>query len=466
MLRIAMMIYVVSGLTINGHAQLSFTEIAQEAGMPAGDEAIALFDYNNDGKLDILVASWREGFGALIALNGEDSFVDLTKVIGLDVAVGNGAAIGDLDNDGDVDVYITGATDGPNTLLENLGDGAFRDRTEEADVGIPGENLWRSSASVIDYDNDGDLDIFAGLAVGANTVDRLFRNDGNWKFTDVSRESGLAVERGTPHHVFADFDNDGLQDLYIPKRKGLGGDQLPESLFRNNGDGTFTQTIFSSGLSHSASIEGCAAFDYNNDGLLDLFLTSFDDTHHLLYQNKGAMKFSNVTSSANINVVSAVGVGAHAGDFDNDGWMDLYVANISITENFFFHNNGDGTFTEISAEAGISGKLGTIIVNSGDYNSDGFLDIFETNWGNDKLYQNQGNSNHWLHIDLVGTESNRSAIGARIKVTAGDLTMVREVNSGNGYGGETHITEFGLRGAPVADEVEVKWPAGSHAGFR
>ncbi|MCZ6635183.1 MAG: FG-GAP-like repeat-containing protein [bacterium] len=432
-----------------------------------GDNAVAWIDYNNDGLLDLYVAGVPDGDGGhLFRQTGRGSFVEVTAQVNLEAVPGNGAAVGDYNNDGNVDLYITGGAS-ENTLCRNDGGGGFIDETLNAGVGVSGPGLSRSSASFVDIDNDGDLDLFVGNIEGR---DFLFRNNGDATFTETATQAGISESRRTLHHMFGDIDNDGWMDLYVgnnfgyyPRHRYLdpGFQQVPDALYRNNGNNTFTNIIEQAGISHLGRAAGVLLWDYNGDGWLDIYLATngFIRQPDALYRNNGDKTFTEVGTTAGLRR-ETYSSNVTAGDYDNDGWLDLFVS--TGRSNLLYRNNGDGTFTESASEARLSDEDVTSQANSGDYNNDGFLDLFLSN-GNgtsDALYRNVGNTNHWLAVDLVGKTSNRSAIGARIQVRAGNLSIVREVNGGTGYGGEARLTQFGLGSFPQADEIEIRWPSG------
>ena len=476
-------------LTSAATAQLTFLRRSLGRNITnAGENAVCWFDYNNDGRLDLYVAGYpeREG-GHLIQQTRPGTFTEMTAEANLDGVAGNGAAVGDYDNDGNVDLYITGG-DRENTLLRNLGDGTFENVTVAAGVGVPGVpglDISRSSASFVDYDNDGDLDLFAGNVAGP---DFLFRNNGDGVFTDVTAAAGLSEVRGTLQHTFGDIDNDGLMDLYVcnnttgsevgehdlltPVDLGYGlrpFKDVPDALYRNNGNGTFAKVA---GQWENSSV-GVQFWDYDNDGWLDILVgghwTGVGSFSTLLYRNNSGGTFALVSSGSGLESTNWRFSVATA-DYDNDGWLDLFTtvrplfvpAGFQQVKNALYRNNSNGTFTNIATEAGISIEDQTSIANAGDYNNDGFVDLFLSNVQGvpDILYQCRRNGNHWLQLDLVGITSNRSAIGARISVKAGNLSLLRQVNGGSGYGGETHVAEFGLASFEKADEIEIRWPSG------
>ena len=454
-------------LTTQAHTQIAFRKPTLRGLEAAGENAVCWLDYDNDGWLDLYVAGipGSEAGQLLHQRIGIGRFEFTTSRANLEAITGNGGAVGDYDNDGFVDLYITGENE-ENVLLHNQGDGTFADVTAQAGVGVPGSTISRSSASFVDYDNDGHLDLFAGNVAGS---DVLFRNLGNGTFSDVTTQAGVSEPRGTLHHMFGDIDNDGWMDLYVCNNirgsetgehdvrdrlfptvgaafglsPGTPAFPVPDALYRNNGNGTFTNITQQAGIADSQPNIGVELFDYDNDGWLDIFVARSggagrfsrtspnNDPTNLLYRNNRNGTFLEVSEQAGVSRFywrfSPI-----AGDYDNDGWLDLFVTgqpfrvryDQSVSErgfNLLFQNNGDGTFTETAFDAGISQDDITSIANSADYNNDGFLDLYLSNLpGNtDTLYRNRGNANHWLSVDLVGVQSSRSAIGARIRVSGG-----------------------------------------------
>ncbi|NKB69758.1 MAG: T9SS type A sorting domain-containing protein [Candidatus Latescibacteria bacterium] len=366
---------------------------------------------------------------------------------------------GDYDNDGDVD-WFTAGTRRSSTLYRNEGDGTVTDVSEASGVNPSGTGVPGFATAFADVDNDSWLDLFVG---NQDTAVLLYRNNGDGTFTDIAASAGIARE-STEAAVFGDVDNDGWLDLYA-------GGGRAHALFHNRGDGTFDDITVSSGLDGEPRLSAISAlfFDYDNDGDLDLYVTPGATPDDKLYRNEGDGVFVAVAALSEVGHIRDAGwETAASGDIDNDGWLDLAVTNgidLAVTRgdkepeirSAVFRNQGDGTFTGIAAAAPL-GHGDDIRVSLADFDSDGFLDLFLNNYRNARtnaLYRNRGNGHHWLHIELVGSQSNRSAIGARVTVAAGTLSMTREVGRG-----ETLLVEFGLGGQPRADRVEVRWPSG------
>ena len=413
---------------------------------------------------------------------------------------GVGCAIGDYDNDGDLDLYVTNF--GPNVLYRNNGDGNFTDVSQSAKVASP---LWGMSCAFADVDNDGFLDLYiatyADYAVEKNkrcykgnvwvycgpdafspSRDVFYHNNQDGTFSGLTRESGfLAV---TPNHglalTFGDYDDDGDIDLYVAN------DQEANFLFQNRGDGTFAEVGLLSGVSHSElGMEeagmGAAFGDYDNDGKLDLTVSNFQKETNTLYRNEGEGFFGDVTIQSGVAKVTYtyLGWGIAFLDYDNDGYKDIFVANGHVLDNIaeldrstacpqrnlLLRNLGNGTFADVTERAGpgLSLRKASRAVAFGDYDNDGDIDILVTNWNQtpDLLRNDGGNQNHWIQIRAVGTQSNRSGIGAKIKVVAEGLTQYGEVHSGGSYLAFSDLcVHFGLAKSEVVDRVEIRWPSG------
>lgn len=475
----------------------------------------AFFDYDNDGDLDLYLVNSGdlpdEGHestvtSALYRNNGDGTFTDITSEAGADNKgnYGVGAACGDYDNDGDPDLYVTNF--GANVLYRNNGDGSFTNVTETAGVG---DSMWGSSATFLDYDRDGNLDLYVvnylrysldvphapcevdGIRILCHpknfdgAPDQFYRNNGDGTFTNVTEAAGFKVAEG-PHSgkglgvVAADFNNDGEADIYVAN------DDTPNYLYYNNGDGTFTETGLLAGCAYSfngvaQAGMGVDAGDYNGDGYLDIFVTNLSYETNALYQNNGDGTFSDVIYGAHLGDESFlfVGFGTRFFDYDNDGFLDIFIANGHIIDNIaqvtdiltyaqrnqLFHNNGDGTFREVSLSAGKyfheqSVSRGAIF---GDYDNDGDCDIVTTqvNQPAQLLRNEDGNQKNWLRVKLAGVISNRGGIGARVTLTAGTRFWVQEVRAGSSIMcSNDPRCHFGLGDNAIVDRLEIHWPSG------
>ncbi|HEV7747818.1 MAG TPA: CRTAC1 family protein [Pyrinomonadaceae bacterium] len=504
---------------------LRFTEISQQAGIKfkhvfspekkyiaeSMGGGVALFDYDNDGYLDIyfvnsltvdLAKTHQKTVSALYHNNGNNTFTDVTGTAGVgDVGFGMGVAAGDYNNDGFADLYVTSL--GPNHLFRNNGNGTFTDVTAKARVGDP---RWSTGAAFVDYDKDGKLDLFVSNYVGFDlnrlpefgvgrtcqfkgvpvqcgprglpgAGDSLYHNNGDGTFTDVSRKAGVADPNGYYGLgvICSDFDEDGFVDIFVAN------DSTPNFFYHNNGDGTFKEMAFTSAtaVNESGSEQGCMGVtlgDYDHDGKLDLFITNFDDEYNVLYHNDGRNSFTDISFKVKVAEVSLsyVGWGTKFLDYDNDGWVDLFVANGHVypqrgqyrQRELLHHNNRDGTFSEVAAQAGaalMEERVGRGAA-FGDIDNDGDVDVVVADLdGSPQLLRNDGgNSNASVLIKLVGGKSGRDGIGARVKIVSGDLVQVDEVRSGGSYLSQSDLRlHFGVQKRSKIDLVEVRWPSGA-----
>ncbi|HWP45423.1 MAG TPA: CRTAC1 family protein, partial [Blastocatellia bacterium] len=447
---------------------------------------LALIDYDNDGWLDIyfvnsltmdLLKTRTRPQSELYRNNGDGTFSNVTGKAGIgDTGWGMGVCVGDYNNDGWDDIYVTCL--GPNRLFKNDGDGTFTEVTEAAGVGDP---RWSTGAAFVDYDNDGDLDLFVsnyvdfdvnrlpsqerpclyrGIEVQCGprglkgAGDTLYRNNGDGTFTDVSVKAGVSDPNGYYGLgvICSDFDGDGFVDIFVAN------DATPNFLYKNRGDGTFKDTGFVSGaaVNENGSEQACMGVtvgDYNHDGKLDLFATNFSQEYNVLYRGDGPNLFTDVSHIAKVAEVSMpyVGWGTKFFDYDNDGWLDLFVANGHVypqvdkanldagyrQRKLLHRNNRDGTFSEVAAACGaaLMEKRASRGAAFGDIDNDGDVDIVVNDLdGAPSLLRNDGgHQNNSILIKTVGTRSNRDGIGARVKVVSQDLTQVDEVRSGASY---------------------------------
>ena len=471
---------------------------------------VALFDYDNDGDLDIylvnsltvdLLKSKTKTKSHLYRNDGNGKFTEVGEKAGVsDIGWGMGVAVGDYNNDGFTDIYVTCL--GPNHLLANNGNGTFTDVTAKAGVGDP---RWSTGASFVDYDNDGDLDLFVtnyvdfdlnnlpefgqGKSCQYKSIpvqcgprglkgagDTLYRNNGDGTFTDVSKEAGVSDPNGYYGLgvITSDFDDDGLIDIFVAN------DSTPNFHYRNKGNGKFEEIGFNAGtaVNENGSEQGSMGVtvgDYDHDGKLDLFVTNFADEYNTLYHNDGKNSFTDVSYAAKVAAVSLpyVGWGTKFFDYDNDGWVDLFVANGHVypqlpgyrQPRLLHRNNHDGTFTQVSAEFGavLTENRVSRGVAFGDIDNDGDIDLIVADLdGPPQLLRNDGgNANNSVLIKMIGVKSNRSGIGARVTVVSGDLTQVDEVRSGDSYISQSDLRlHFGLEKRTKVDLIQVRWPSG------
>ncbi len=436
-------------------------------------------DYDNDGDLDLWVANggWLPGLppkvNYLYRNNGSGSFTKIaTGLLVEDIEQSVSGAWGDYDNDGHLDLFVANLGAGAdeslyrNSFYRNQGDGAFMKITNTP---LDKDGGFHSAGSWADYDNDGHLDL---LVADWNSPRLLYHNNGNANFTRITDGPAVTNVTAAQGAVWADYDGDGDLDLFIPNSEGPpGSPTVRNSLYRNEGGGTFTPITTGHPVAEASFYLSGAWGDYDNDGDLDLYVCyGLDNNRNFLFQNNGDGTFGKITSGV---VLSTQGAFSAAwGDYDNDGFLDLFLATGTLG-NRLFHNSGNGTFTQIATGPGADRGSLSFGCDWGDYDNDGFLDLFVANGTlfdpqptqlNNFLYHNNGNTNRWLKVKLVGTVSNRAAIGAKVRVQASlggtNLWQLREISVGCNFSGHNLLPHFGLRDAQQADVVRIEWPSG------
>ncbi|MDB3990427.1 CRTAC1 family protein [Gammaproteobacteria bacterium] len=484
-------------------------------------------DYDNDGDIDIYVVTEYHGEGQgnrLFENQGDRMFVDVAELRGVDNdnALGRGASWGDYDNDGDMDLAISNlpptdrSTHIPTTLYKNLlketGEPNFQNVTREAqlfrkgnenDLDIGGIGNTGAGIAWADYDNDGDLDLYWKCA-DFDVENALFRNNGDGTFTDVTEETGTGVlefvleanSQGAPS--WTDVNHDGYVDLLVTNE----GDK--KILFLNDQEGSFKNITSSfrppSGVVflNPGNANGACIGDIDNDGDMDVFLPTSDQANRLyisLLKDTGQLSYKDITLTSGVSNKSGAR-GCAMGDFDNDGLIDIYVNNGGLADtlindvidipifvqfyiaiepdvNKLFRNNGDLTFSDLAWRSRASGYGVGSGVGTADLDEDGFLDIFFTNrtfyTGGEQITKsdrnyllfNRGNRNNWLTVNLVGEESNTNGYGAKVTLASDDLTQYREATSAHGYNsGNDPRMHFGLGKKSSVDFIEVIWPSG------
>ena len=507
-----------------------FTDIAAQAGLTTSHIAskekhyviesmsggIGLFDCDNDGKLDIVMANgstvdrYRAGGDPMVTLWRQDAdlkFTDITQHAGLTrKGWGMGVAVADFDNDGLLDLYVTGYSG--NVLYRNKGNCTFEDVTDKAGVRGGG---FSTGAAWGDYDRDGNVDLFVSRyvhvdmdhlpAFGSGTfcnfkgvpvqcgpwgmqgeTDLLFHNKGDGTFEEVSKKAGVDDPNGYYGLgvSWGDYDNDGWPDLYVAD------DTTPSHLYHNNHNGTFTDVGMLSGAAVSGDglalgSMGVTWGDYDHDGRLDLFVTNFADQPNVLYHNHEDGSFEDVNLRSRLGPPSSPDVkwGTSFFDMENDGWLDLFLVSghvypqmdavsgsAAYAEPVFLHrNHRDGTFDDVTQESGLAAiplksRRGTAF---GDIANNGNIDIVVLNVGEPPslLWNTARNSNHRVLFKLIGTKSNRAAIGARVTIHSGGMMQFDEVRGGASYLSQNDLRlHFGLGKAEKIDTVEVRWPTG------
>lgn len=423
---------------------VTFTDVAPQLGVDAltRGRGSAWGDYDGDGDSDLLTVGIQDPHH-LYRNNGDGSFTDVTVQAGLlDPRGGWASLFFDYDRDGDRDLFVT--RDGwrgkaANSLYRNNGDGTFTDIAAPAGIAGYGNSF---TASLADYDRDGNIDIYVanGVSEARGEANALYRNNGDGTFINVARQAGVAHHGRSIGTAFGDYDNDGWLDLFVINIDG------PNALYRNNGDGSFTETTRAAGI--DAPHDGFVGFffDYDHDGWLDLFATGWTESMQevlrsamsgqpsqernrlALYHNNGDGTFTDVTAQAGLARTYGA-MAAQYGDIDNDGWLDIYLGNggppmDTYEPNILLRNTGQGTFTDITDSAGV-GNLGKGHgATFSDFDNDGDLDLYAPIGGAmfgdrqpNSLYRNSGTANHWLKLRLQPTQSNPDAIGTRLAVT-------------------------------------------------
>ena len=471
-----------SAVAATAPSSITFSDVTAEAGLPTTDlstHGVQWGDYDQDGRLDLHMSTCHYGpwpRAALYHNNGDGTFTDEIIGSGLDRKFDrHGCAWGDYNADHWPDFFCAQGGQGSTStisfdfLWSNNQEGTFT--RIPYDVSGIDDPLGRGRvASWFDYDSDGYLDLFVGNGKRIDATNRLYHNNGDGSFTDVSLASGLGITISTKSASVADYDHDGYADLVLGTYQGL-------RLFRNRQDGTFENATAATGLPGRGRFEGVTWGDYNNDGYLDLFVAQVGKTA-LLYKNTGSGSFVKVKpgTSGIQEINSNVGLW---GDYNNDTWPDLFIVNRDdpITganaPDTLYLNNGDGTFSNVAAAAGVTGptKGWGDTAAWADFNNDGFLDIMVTNgdqnhpddlYGPPVLYKNNGNGNHWLKIQpRMLSGGNYFGLGTKMWITVGGVTQYRELTDMTSLHQQNEqVVHFGLGAAQTVDEITVRWPDG------
>jgi hypothetical protein len=518
--------------TALNESPVTYVDVAKEAGLTVPNvwggvkskkyivetkgNGLAFFDYDNDGWLDIYLTNgvrFDETYtpenaptSHLYKNNRDGTFTDVTQKAGIGrTGWGTGVCVGDYDNDGWDDLFC--CYWGHNILWHNNGDGTFTDVTKKA--GLYEERVrWGSGCTFLDYDRDGCLDLFVcnfieldlkkvpvpgqtgycqwkgvpvmcgprGLPAGLNI---LYHNNGDGTFTDVSEQAGI-LKPGPRYSITAvsyDFDNDDWPDIYIAV------DSEPSILYHNNHDGTFEDISVMAGVAYNEDGQeqagmGVGVADYDMDGWLDIFKTHFQDDTCVLYHNNGDGTWTDVTFVSGVGINTRyVNWGAGFVDYDNDGWPDIFhvtghvypeITQYNLDAEFLsprivYRNLGNGKFKEVSAQMGpgVAARYSSRGCAFGDYDNDGDIDVLVLNMNDvpSLLRNDGGNRNNWIKIKLIGTKCNRTAIGARVRVVTGNHAQIDEVHSGTSVMSQSDLRlHFGLGQVKLVDLIEVKWP--------
>jgi hypothetical protein len=486
-----------SGITFrHSFGDHELTNIVEGTGAGA-----AVFDFDNDGYLDIyfLNSAWERAVNdnrgrsfrgelsnQLYRNSGDGTFSDVTKAAGVgDMSPSFGCSAADFDADGDIDLYVLNY--GPNVFYVNNGDGTFSDRSSESGLD---DSRWSLSAPWFDFDGDGDLDVYVAnyleyddgkfrayyAAAGypgplsySSQMDALYRNDGKGTFTEATQEAGLIKENGRAMSAtVGDLNNDGLLDIYVAN------DATENFYFENVGNGTFRERGLFLGLAfgeHGQGVSSMGPFagDIDRNGLMDVYIP--DMGYSSLLMNQGEF-FEDHTTRSGVAVACGqyTGWGGLLFDYDNDGYLDLFVSNgnahhMYTEEDVLLRNKGDGVFEDVSKNSGdyfFTKKVGRGSTFA-DYDNDGDLDLIVVNLNDEaKLLRNDGgNSKHWLTLSALLTNPERDAIGARVTVTVGSLQQIQDLIPVRGYLSQVdNRLHFGIGEADKVDLVEIRWPDG------
>jgi len=519
---------------VTGKSGIRFTHFKGSNGISINLEefgpGVCVSDFDGDGWQDIYFVNGRDRYdrgisvgNALYRNNRDGTFTDITEKAGVPgTGYGLGCVWGDYDNDGFPDLFVTQY--GKNALYHNNGDGTFTDVTDQAGVGGMEFGTWfHSGATFFDYDRDGKLDLYVGgyVAFGpgarrycdlagiqsscapsayAGSAAMLYHNNGDGTFTNVTKASGIFQPNGKNLSVgAADYDNDGWPDLFVAN------DGVAAYLYHNEGKGKFQESGSMAGMAYTLAGKVMAAMcislgDYDNDGLLDLYISDFQKSSDHLWHNAGRGFFDEVSSEAGITLPTrdVLSFGGGFIDYDNDGWLDLFIANGHVYPeveqampgtrykqlNTLFHNENGKRFSVATELSGISDLAPRAARGAAfaDLDNDGFVDIIVANNGDPPaiLHNDGGSENHFVNFRLVGSggsgfvstnpdakKSNRDAMGARIRITAGGVSQIREIAGGGSYLSQSDLrANFGLGKSTVVELVEIQWPSGTKQSFR
>jgi hypothetical protein len=506
---------------ITGPAGIRFAHFKGNDGISINLEefgpGVCVADFDGDGWQDVYFVNGRDRYGrgipaanALYRNNHDLTFTDVTAKAGVaGTGYGMGCVFGDYDNDGFPDLFVTQY--GKNALYRNNGDGTFTDVTDKAGVGGMEFQTWfHSGATFFDYDRDGYLDLYVGgyVAFGPDarrycdlggvqsscppsayrgSTALLYHNNRDGTFSNVTKASGILQPNGKNLSVgAADYDNDGWPDLFVAN------DGVATYLYHNEGNGKFRETGAMAGVAYTLAGKAMAAMcislgDYDNDGKLDLYISDFQKSSDHLWHNAGNGFMDEVSNEAGITLPTrdVLSFGGGFFDYDNDGWLDLFIANGHVypeveqvftdtsykQKNTLFHNQGGKRFTVASESSGLLALPPRAARGAAfaDFDNDGFLDVVVANNGDPPalLHSDARSENHFVNFRLVGSKSNRDAMGARIRIVSQGISQIREIAGGGSYLSQSDLrAHFGLGAATVVELVEVLWPSGAKQTFR
>jgi enediyne biosynthesis protein E4 len=504
---------------ITSAAGIHFTHFKGSDGISINLEefgpGVCVSDYDKDGWQDIYFVNGRDRYNrginvknALYRNNGNGTFTDVTDAAGVPgSSYGLGCVWGDYNNDGFPDLFVMQF--GANILYRNNGNGTFTDVTKKAGVAGLESGKFHAGAVFFDYDRDGKLDLYVGsyVALGPNfrryceiadnvksscapaaypgSLNALYHNNGDGTFTNVTAASKVAQPDGKNLAVGAyDWNNSGWPDLFVAN------DGQPTYLYSNLHNGKFQETAETAGMAYNSHGQTMASMcislgDFDNDGWLDLYISDFQKNSDHVWHNSGKGYFDEVSDEAGVTQPTreVLSFGGGFFDYDNDGWLDIFIGNGHVypeieqistalykQHNTLFHNDRQGKFSEASAQGGLSAlpRRAARGVAFADFDNDGYVDVVVANNGDPPtlLHNNALHQNHFVNFKLVGTKSNRDALGARIKITAGTVNQIREIVSGASYLSQSDLrANFGVGDSTVISSVDVTWPSGAHQTF-
>lgn len=430
-----------------------FSDVSEEAGFfnTGNNQGISIADYDNDGDDDIYV-SVRDGINKLFRNDGTFQFTEVGAEAGVNTSRGTLMSVwGDLDNDGFLDLFV-GNYNEPNQLFRNLGDGTFEDIS--ASAGIANSNRVQA-VTMGDIDQDGWLDVYVANLSEQN---QMYKNNGDGTFTDVVFQSGTPDTKIAMGTIFFDYDNDADLDLFMTHDANQAS-----ILYENDGTGKFIDVSVASGANVELNGMGVDILDFDHNGFLDIYITNLGP--NVLLLNNGDKTFTDVAETAGVDNVG-MGWGTVCFDYNNDTWQDIYTVNnynFAPYSNRLYHNKGDGTFEVVSHDSPLEVKRVSYGTACSDFDNDGFPDVALSNWGEVglQLFRNEATQGNWIKVNAKGTESNRSAIGSRIQLYHNGTMQMDEVMAGSSWASQNSLTlHFGLGEDATVDSLMIRWSNG------